>query len=131
MLQSNWENHEHHFQLLECYCYCGAIKKSVRHEKTKLHTRMLISLWFVACSHVLIFAEIGHNTRNIPENNISSVQGFPSSTVSSIWIICFINPEKPHKERGYLTFVFFFTLLNQEAILPVKQLTTLYVFNRQ
>ena len=42
-------------------------KKPIGHEKTKLQTRMLISLWFVACSHVLIFAEIGRNTINIPE----------------------------------------------------------------
>ena len=51
--------------LLECYC--GARKKPIRHEKTKLQARTLISLWFVACSHVLIFAEIGRNTINIPE----------------------------------------------------------------
>ena len=48
-------------------CYCGARKKPIRHEKTKLQARTLISLWFVACSHVLIFADIGRNTINIPE----------------------------------------------------------------
>ena len=36
-------------------------------EKTELQARTLIILWFVASSHVMIFAVIGHNTINIPE----------------------------------------------------------------
>ena len=34
--------------------------------KTEPQSRTLISLWFWASSHVLIFAVIGHNTINIP-----------------------------------------------------------------
>ena len=64
ILQSNQENREHQ-NYLECYCV--ARKKPIRHEKTEPQARTLISLWFVASSHVLIFAVIGGNTINIPE----------------------------------------------------------------
>ena len=50
---------------LEC---CVARKKPIRCEKTKPQARtLIISWWFMACSHVLIFAVIGLNTINILE----------------------------------------------------------------
>lgn len=42
-------------------------KKPIKHEKTELQARSSIVCGFVASSHVLIFAVIGHNTINIPE----------------------------------------------------------------
>ena len=42
----------------------------------------------MASLHVLIFAIIGRNTINIPEN-ISSVHGFPGSTVKALPLIHF------------------------------------------
>ena len=64
-------------------CYFSPRKKPIRHEKTKLQARSVITVvcGFVASSRVLIFAVMGHNTINIPEI-ISSVHGFPSRTVT-------------------------------------------------
>ena len=48
-------------------------KKPIRREKTEPQV-----CGFVACSHVLIFAVIGHNKHPF---DISSVHGFPGHTV--------------------------------------------------
>ena len=56
-------------------------KKPIRHEKTELQARTLISLWFFGYSwHVLIFAVIGHNTIKIPEIEFSSFCSFHTVT---------------------------------------------------
>ena len=47
-------------------CYCTAIEKPLRREKTNAQARTLVC-GFVAGSHVLIFAVIGRNTINILE----------------------------------------------------------------
>ena len=62
-------------------CFCVARKKPIRHEKTELQARTLISLWFCGySSHVLIFAVIGHNTIKIPEIEFSSFCSFHTVT---------------------------------------------------
>ena len=48
-------------------CYFPAREKPITHEKTKPQARRFLVCGFVASSHILIFAVIGHSTINIPE----------------------------------------------------------------
>ena len=63
--QSNQENHRTPEIFWKCYCL--AREKPIRCEKTKLHARMLISLWFQGQFTCPDLCCVGHNTINIPE----------------------------------------------------------------
>ena len=65
VLQSNWENHEHqrYFWIVIVLQEKG---QSGMRKLNRMEERSLV--WgFCGGSHVLIFAEISHNTINIPE----------------------------------------------------------------
>ena len=72
LLQSNRQNREHRKYFWNVIVSV-ARKKPIRREKTEP-----LVCGFVASSHVLIFAVIGHNKHPC---DISSVRGFPGHTV--------------------------------------------------
>ena len=95
-------------------CYCVAIKRPIRRDKTKPQARMLISLFFsVACSHVLIFAVIvWHNKHSW---NISSFHGYPSRTI-------ILHPCMSLPTTLFVDTVHYFSVTNITKWLPVMVL---------